>query len=84
MNRNDKITNKVVELINKLYEDIIFTEKMYNEDITQICLDSIGFMMLVVLIEEEFNVEIPAKQLNLEKMNTINKISNIIRDLIKN
>ena len=49
-----------------------------DTDLTQLGLDSVAFIKIVVTIEEEFHCEIPDSKLFVSEMNTINKIYDVV------
>ena len=46
----------------------------FNDDFSQLGMDSIQFINFVVSLEELFDCEIPDSKLILEEMNTIDKV----------
>jgi len=53
-----------------------------NTDLSFYLEDSIVFVQFVVALEEAFEVEIPDEYLSYERMGTLEKVENIIYELI--
>lgn len=51
-------------------------------DLSQIGMDSITFIHVIVALEEEFNIEIPDEKLLISEMNTVSKIEDVISDVL--
>lgn len=77
---------KIYAQLAKIIEDITQTtginERNYEEDLATLGLTSIGFIQVIVQIEEEFQVTIPDEFLLLSKLNTVNKIASIVLSLL--
>mgnify|MGYP000658121116 CR=1 FL=1 len=69
---------RLIELIRNNIVDAKFQELDEKQDITELGMDSIGFIQLIVEIEDEIGKEIPDSYLLLEEMNTLQKIYNVI------
>lgn len=50
----------------------------FNDDFSQLGMDSIQFINFVVSLEELFDCEIPDSKLILEEMNTIDKVYGVL------
>lgn len=50
----------------------------FNDDFSQLGMDSIQFINFVVSLEELFDCEIPDSKLILEEMNTIDKVYSVL------
>lgn len=72
------LKERLIELIKKNITDAGFQELDEKQDITELGMDSIGFIKLIVEIEDEIGKEIPDSYLLLEEMNTLQKIYNVI------
>ena len=64
---------RLIELIRNNIVDAKFQELDEKQDITELGMDSIGFIQLIVEIEDEIGKEIPDSYLLLEEMNTLQK-----------
>ena len=50
----------------------------FNDDFSQLGMDSIQFIQFVVSLEEIFDCEIPDTKLIIDEMNTINKVYDLL------
>lgn len=50
-------------------------------DLTEYGLDSIAFIRMIVMLEEEFNVLFPDESMLLEELNTVKKIEDMLQQL---
>ncbi len=77
---------KICAQLAKIIEDIMQTtaigETNYEDDLATLGLTSIGFIQVIVQIEEEFQITIPDEFLLLSKLNTVNKIASIVLSLL--
>ena len=76
--------DKIREIINSNMEDVEISEEMMNEDLTQVGMDSITFIKIIVTLEEEFECEVPDSKLLISEMNTVNKMIRILKDIETN
>ena len=72
---------KVVEILNANIENAEVTEDKLDEDLSELGMDSITFIKIIVAVEEEFECEIPDSKLLLGEMNTVNKIVQVLNDI---
>lgn len=54
----------------------------YQSDSDELLMDSIQFISLIVLIENEFNIEVPDDLLNITILNTIDKLVTVMDNLV--
>ena len=73
---------RIVAIIASIIEEIDLNSINYDIDLKEIGMDSISFIRLIVILEDEFEIEIPDDYLLFENMSTINKIVNNIKLLI--
>ncbi|HII4398136.1 acyl carrier protein (plasmid) [Clostridium perfringens] len=73
--------NNIIKIINKSINKFEVSLELKDEDLSNLGMDSISFITLIVLLEEELKIEIPDEYLIFEKMNTINKIYNVIQSI---
>ena len=73
--------NNIIKIINKSINKFEVSLELKDEDLSNLGMDSISFITLIVLFEEELKIEIPDEYLIFEKMNTINKIYNVIQSI---
>jgi len=85
MDNRETIQCKIIELINGVLpenETKKVTNNNLDDELFTSILDSIKFIQLIILIESDFNIEIPDEYLIFTKMNTINTICDIVISLI--
>ena len=75
------IKEEVIKIISEMVEGIDFTEAQADSDLTELGMDSISFIQVIVQIEETFECEIPDSKLLIAEMNTLNKILNALREI---
>ena len=75
------VKTEVIKIINETVEGIDFTEVQADSDLTELGMDSISFIQVIVQIEETFECEIPDSKLLMADMNTLNKILNALREI---
>ena len=75
---------KVVEILNANIENAEVTEDKLDEDLSELGMDSITFIKIIVSVEEEFECEIPDSKLLIGEMNTTNKIFQVLQDIEAN
>lgn len=72
---------EVIKIINEVVAGINFTEAQADYDLTELGMDSISFIQVIVQIEEAFRCEIPDSKLLMAEMNTLNKILNALQEI---
>lgn len=72
---------RVVEIIDSKIKDFDVSIEHVNEELTDLGMDSITFISIIVALEEEFECEFPDEKLLLSEMNTIQKIINVLHSL---
>lgn len=72
---------KVIEILNANIENAEVTEDKLDEDLSELGMDSITFIKIIVALEEEFKCEIPDSKLLIGEMNTANKIFQVLKDI---
>ena len=77
MNNLENIQRTVIEIINNNMENAIL-ENQIDDDLSQLGMDSINFIRIVVALEEVFDIEIPDEYLLITEMNTITKMVQVI------
>lgn len=78
-----QVAERVIQLINDTIENVHMDLEHLDDDLTAMGMDSISFIRLIVLIEDEFDLEIPDDLLLLTEMNTAGKIIEILANLEK-
>ena len=72
---------KVIETLNENIENTEVTEDRLDEDLSELGMDSITFIKIIVALEEEYECEIPDSKLLIGEMNTANKIFQVLKDI---
>ena len=71
--------------IAKVVEKIIGKKNiMDNQNLSEIGITSLNLLVLLSNIEEEFNIEIPEDEMNLDNFATIINIENLLKKLLIN
>lgn len=68
----------IIRIVNISLNDKNITINQVDNDLTLLGMDSISFIRTTILLEEEFGLEIPDSYLLMDKMNTINKIYDVL------
>lgn len=76
-----EICDKVFAILKQILDEGETLSEKFDEDISG-AMDSIKFVTLIVQIEKEFNIEIDDDDFEISKMDTINKISDLISTYI--
>ena len=74
----DKTINNVLLIINKHIDNHIIGLNNIDDKLTDLGMDSILFIQIVVALEEAFEIEIPDEKLLIPEMDTINKMLDVI------
>lgn len=69
---------KLMELVISNIKDVKIQKINENQDFVELGMDSIGFIHLILAIEEEIGRELPDQYLILAEMNTVEKLYNVI------
>ena len=72
---------KVIEILNTSIENAEIIKDKLDEDLSELGMDSITFIQIIVALEEEFECEVPDSKLLLGEMNTVNKIVLVLKDI---
>ena len=75
---SEKIIEMVLELLNTNIENVELSDEQLDEDLSQLGMDSITFIRIIVELEEKFDIEIPDEKLLLTEMNTVSKMVDVI------
>ena len=79
-----KITvENVIDIINANIKSVEITLDQCDDDLSEMGMDSITFIQIVVLLEDKFGCEIPDSKLLISEMNTINKIYSVLMSVVK-
>lgn len=72
---------KILEIINENMENESITLDRFNDDLSELGMDSICFIQIIVGLEEAFDCEIPDSKLLITEMNTIQKMFDVLQEL---
>lgn len=75
--RKEEISNKIFQIVRKIVTNEEALNLKYDDDIRYM-LDSIQFVTLIVEIESTFNVEVRDEDFEIEKLGSIEKITELI------
>lgn len=75
---------KIVEIINQNIKGVDITEAKYDEDFSELGMDSFNFIRIIVALEDVFECEIPDSYILISEMNTVNKIHKLLIDIEAN
>ena len=75
---------KIVEIINQNIKGVDITEAKYDEDFSELGMDSFNFIQIIVALEDVFECEIPDSYILISEMNTVNKIHKVLIDIEAN
>lgn len=71
----------VLEIINKCIENDAIVQEQLNDNLSEFGVDSIKFIQIIVELEEAFECEIPDSKLLMSKMDTVQKIYDVLQEL---
>ena len=74
----------ILSIINEHIEGHIIDNHHVDEELTNLGLDSITFIRIVVTLEEIFEIEVPDEKLLISEMNTVNKMIDIVSQAHQN
>lgn len=66
--------DKVLSIINSNIENIDLSYEQVEADLTELGMDSISFIRIIVDVEENFECEIPDSKLLITELNSVKKI----------
>lgn len=75
--RKEEISNQIFQIVRKIVTNEETLNLKYDDDIRYM-LDSIQFVTLIVEIESTFNVEVRDEDFEIEKLGSIEKITELI------
>lgn len=74
-------TETVLTVLNGFLKEATITPDQVDADLSELGMDSITFIQIVVSLEEEFECEIPDSKLLISEMNTVNKIMEVLNSI---
>lgn len=72
----------VINLVEKICSNIKFENDMLDNNLENYGIDSLNFIKLLVVLEEEFDIDLPIDVISMEKFNTVNKIYYMLQELV--
>lgn len=72
----------VINLVEKICSNIKFENDMLDNNLEDYGIDSLNFIKLLVVLEEEFDIDLPIDVISLEKFNTVNKIYFMLKEFV--
>lgn len=77
-----KVTKeKILEIVNTNIENESVTPKQCDNDLSELGMDSIRFIQIIVSLEETFECEVPDSKLLIAEMNTVNKMYEVLTSI---
>ena len=74
--------NEIINVVNE-FEDIEISDEQVEENLSDLGMDSITFIQIIVGLEETFDCEIPDSKLLITEMDTVRKMFNVLQELYK-
>jgi len=82
-NRDISTGERVVTVVQRLVDERAITRPFSNDDtLTEVGLTSLDAVKLVLLVEDEFNIEIPLSELTVANFRSIATISRLVNRLL--
>jgi len=82
-NRDISTGERVVTVVQRLVDERAITRPFSTEDtLTEVGLTSLDAVKLVLLVEDEFNIEIPLNELTVANFRSIATISRLVSRLL--
>lgn len=75
--------NKVLEILNANLETVTLTPAQTDATLSEMGMDSMVFIRIIVALEEEFSVEFPDEKLLMSEMNTVARITEVLSAVYK-
>lgn len=82
--KNNVSVEEILSIINSILEDEVLTVSDVNKELKDIGLDSIKFVLLIVELENKYQIEIPDEYMLYSKMSTISEVQKIVNELVNN
>jgi acyl carrier protein len=82
-NRDTSTGERVVTVVRRLVDERAITRPFSTDDtLTEVGLTSLDAVKLVLLVEDEFNIEIPLSELTVANFRSIATISRLVSRLV--
>lgn len=72
---------KIIDIINDVIDNFRITECQTNAILTELGMDSLTFIQIIVKLEETYDCEIPDSKLLITEMDTVQKIFDVLQEL---
>ena len=72
---------KILDIINENMDGDPLDRDRLDDDLSEMGMDSIVFIQIIVELEETFECEIPDSKLLITELNTIQKIYDVLQEL---
>ena len=72
---------KIIEILNSNIKGNEITIEQTNENLSNLGMDSISFIQIIVALEETFGCEIPDSKLLITEMDTAQKMFDVLQEL---
>ena len=73
-------TEEVIAIIN-VSENLKINKEQLEENLSDLGMDSITFIQIIVALEEKFECEIPDEKLLITEMDTVQKMIDVLQTL---
>lgn len=83
MSETSDILYTIIEIVNENIENLKLTSDKYDADLSQLGMDSIKFITIVIAFEEAFGIEIPDEYLLITELGTINKMKSVVSSVLE-
>ena len=80
--RSFKLQDRIIDIIEDITDFKNLRENIDIDLLENEVLDSLSFVELITILEEEFNIEIQPTQVDGDTWRSINKISQLVNKLI--
>lgn len=78
----EDIFSKVLRIVNRGIDGAKISAEQADERLTDLGMDSINYIHIVVSLEEEFQIEIPDEFLVIDKMGTVGKMVSAVAGIL--
>lgn len=68
----------ILEVVNTNIENTEITVDQADDDLSQLGMDSITFIRIVIALEETFEIEVPDEKLLITEMGTVSKMLEVV------
>lgn len=80
----DKLKIKdIIDTINSCFDGVIITESDADKKLDELGIDSIGFISIIVKLEETYGFEFPDDKLIMSELDSAAEILNVMQEITK-